>query len=148
MERKKQYKRKWISAKRQLNRLAPELSETVDNELTDYEPNEDTAYANSEAKSSPTTLSHCENKAEMGSLSPDGNCSVLSSESVEYDCADEHLNDTELRYKLGEWATENQVKNNAVDKLLKILQEAGHHVPATAEKWSCYMAHLLFSHTL
>lgn len=140
MERKKQYKKKWISAKRQLNRLAQEhiVSETVENERNDAEAIEDAVCVNLEATISSTTpihgdWSYCEdNMAERESLSPEWNCSKLSSESVEYDSVDEHLNDTELRYKLGEWVTENHVKNNAVDQLLKILQEAGHHVPATA----------------
>lgn len=141
MEIQKQYKRNWISAKRQLNRLAQEqiVSEMIENEHTDDKADENVGCANSRSVS--PSQSHGDwsdsgaNNIEMESVALAQDFCGLGSDSVEYDSDNEHLNDTELRYKLAEWVTEYHVKNNTVDKLLKILQDAGHRVPVTARSF-------------
>jgi hypothetical protein len=53
---------------------------------------------------------------------------VTSSESE----TDDDVTDNSLKKDLSMWATQFNVPQNAVDKLLKLLQKAGHHLPSTA----------------
>lgn len=134
----KQYKRKWISAKRQLKKLVNEQPVLITNDYEDEasdsapctssEPNIAVDYE----ECSESEVHDIDHKSDF--ILRDGDCSKLysSSESDDYDSENDQSNDTDLCHSLMEWVTEYHVKNNAVDKLLKILQKAGHCVPATA----------------
>jgi len=50
----------------------------------------------------------------------------------EYDSNDDHCSDADLKQGLVAWVNECQIKHCHVDKLLTLLQKAGHKLPSTA----------------
>ena len=149
---RKQYKRKWISAKRQLKNPSNAMPES-DTSDDDCVANNKHDMPGSTVFSSPmppndaftipvveSSDNNVENtyvydiKVVEDAVAPDFDSAASGSDSDseqdEGGCT--VINDTELCHNLSSWINECHVNNNTTDKLLKILQKAGHNVPGSA----------------
>ena len=147
MAKRAQYKRKWVAAVQALRHddYTTELSDSTDNELSDTSQDfsivsnvsDDLTQVQSETDPQVWDKECCEKRARFNhdddyneqELAAIGlNVSEASDSEVDLEVGDDFLTN-----KLANWANNFQVKHNAIDGLLKILQECGHpNLPSAA----------------
>lgn len=152
-EKRRQYKRRWISTFRALKRplklsnFSTSSSEDNEHELPLHTP----AFNENEASCSGTSIVSRPGSYDDNDVA-DNNERILNIHHVEnthgdewdwdmidaHDAANESDDDEELLSStlacdLSDWATQNHIKHNAVDKLLKVLIKHGNsNLPVTA----------------
>lgn len=137
---RRQYKRKWMSASRSLRKvptvaLSNDSVESVgcntEYDFQTVEVNNLTPENVAFQCENETESSYCPSYVPCSSSIPIGFDDFLPSSS-ESETDDHNMTDMLLAKDLSVWATQFNVAQNAIDKLLKLLQKAGHRLPSTA----------------
>ena len=142
---RKKYKTKWMSASRSVkklsscNRLVGSNSDSSGTELESMKCHVAESFPNASSSFSSHPESDCDSmnipNKNVGSSSK--TVSFVSylhdvSSSSESESDGEKCDDTDLEHGLIAWVNEFKIVHNAVDRLLRLLQHAGHRVPLTA----------------
>ena len=139
-ERAKAYRRQWARANRALKRIRTSvISDSSSEGEGDVELQCDVVDVTIPCEVN-TEIQNTENSTDTGTDdTPDENGNYW-----DWDAIDEHIqisssseaesetDEESLCERLKEWSHKNEIKQNAIDGLLKILQEFGHNVPSTA----------------
>ena len=140
------YKRKWASASRTVNKNS---AVSIKPDFYDNDSIITSCYSQSDANEPSCTLAAAGEVSaavkvtdvmtveQQSSASTDMSFQAYlraweDSSSNNTDSENDTLNDTILAYHLSSWVSQFNIKQNAVDKLLRILQQAGHRLPSTA----------------